>query len=260
MVIAPASLAQSQRLGFDCLIQPKIVLKLGTPVAGLISEVLVDRGAVVKKGDIMARLESGVATAEVALARARANNDSAVRSSQAKRDFQLRREARAKTLLEKSNIAASNADEAATSARVSESEFQAELANLQLAKLEFARAREVLRERTILSPINGVVVERKLGPGEYAFDQAHLLTVSQIDPLVVEVFMPLSQLRKVRIGTRGEVFPEAPVGGKYAATVTIVDQVIDAASGTIGVRLELPNPKYEIPAGLKCQVRFPGIN
>jgi hypothetical protein len=50
-----------------------------------------------------------------------------------------------------------------------------------------------------------------------------------------------------------------PVGGVYKAVVTVVDQVFDAASGTIGVRLELPNPDYAIPAGLKCQVRFGGI-
>jgi membrane fusion protein (multidrug efflux system) len=39
--------------------------------------------------------------------------------------------------------------------------------------------------------------------------------------------------------------------------VVIVDRVIDAASGTIGVRLKLPNPDYHIPAGLKCTVAFP---
>src|SRR5258707_15487944 len=44
---------------FACLIQPKMVLKLGTPVPGLLSEVLVDRGTIVKKGDVIARLESG---------------------------------------------------------------------------------------------------------------------------------------------------------------------------------------------------------
>ena len=40
------------------------------------------------------------------------------------------------------------------------------------------------------------------------------------------------------------------------APVTIVDRVVDAASGTFGVRLELPNPDRDIPVGLQCQVRF----
>jgi hypothetical protein len=36
-----------------------------------------------------------------------------------------------------------------------------------------------------------------------------------------------------------------------------VDRVVDAASGTFGVRLQLPNPGYRLPAGLKCEIRFP---
>jgi hypothetical protein len=39
-------------------------------------------------------------------------------------------------------------------------------------------------------------------------------------------------------------------------TVVIVDEVIDAASGTFGVRIELPNPSSLISSGLNCQVRF----
>jgi hypothetical protein len=36
----------------------------------------------------------------------------------------------------------------------------------------------------------------------------------------------------------------------------VVDKVIDAASGTLGVRLQMPNPDNKIPAGLKCSVSF----
>ena len=103
------------------------------------------------------------------------------------------------------------------------------------------------------------VVERKLGPGEYVFDQAHLITLAQIDPLNVEVFVPLSEFGRVHAGMAADVYPEAPISGRYAATVGVVDQVFDAASGTIGVRLELPNSDYALPAGLKCQVRFAGV-
>jgi multidrug efflux pump subunit AcrA (membrane-fusion protein) len=53
-----------------------------------------------------------------------------------------------------------------------------------------------------------------------------------------------------------EVRPEFPEPRKYSARVIIVDRVIDAASGTFGVRLELPNPNYFLPAGLKCKVVF----
>jgi RND family efflux transporter MFP subunit len=244
---------------FDCLIQPKMVLKLGTSVPGLLSEVLVDRGDIIKKGDVVARLESGVEQAAVALAKARAENDATVRSSVAKLEFQRRKDERSKLLRKNDSVSAAVADEAETSARVAEQDVEEAKVNLALAGLEVARSNEVLKLRTIRSPIDGVVVERKLGPGEYAFDQAHLLTVSQIDPLLVEVYVPLSQFGKIRVGASAEVYPEEPVGGRYSALVTVVDQVFDAASGTIGVRLELPNPNYALPAGLKCRVRFPGV-
>ena len=258
--IALGARAEEKKIGtgeFDCLIQPKMVLKLGTPVPGLLSEVLVDRGAVVKKGDVIAKLESAVEEASAALAQARAENDSTVKSSRARRDFQLRKEERAKQLRRTENIPLSTADEAETAARVAESEYREAEVNLQLAQLDSTRAKEVLKQRTIRSPINGVVVERKLGPGEYAFDQAHLVTVSQIDPLNVEVYMPLSQFGQIHLGNSAQVYPE--VGGEYTAIVTVVDQVFDAASGTIGIRLELPNPDHALPAGLKCRVRFGGM-
>lgn len=253
--------AEDQKTGreFECLIQPKMVLKLGTQVPGLISEVLVDRGAIVKKGDIIARLESNVEEAALALTKARAENDATVRSNRAKLEFQRRKEERAKQLRRTDNIALTAADEAETLARVAEAELEEAEVSLQLARLEVNRASEVLKQRTIRSPINGVVVARSLGPGEYAYDQAHLLTVSQIDPLNVEVFVPLSQFGQIHLGGTAEVYPEDPVGGRYQATVIVVDQVFDAASGTIGIRLELPNPDYAIPAGLRCQVRFAGV-
>jgi len=192
---------------FDCLIQPKMVLKLGTPVPGLISEVLVDRGAMVKKGDVVARLESGVEEAAVALAQARADNEATVRSNLAKLEFQKRKDERARQLGKTGAITLAAADEAETAMRVAQNEFDEAQVALQLAKLELTRASEVFKQRTIRSPINGVVVTRALGPGEYAFDQAHLLTVSQVDPLNVEVFVPLSQFGKIRLGASAEVYP-----------------------------------------------------
>src|SRR5262245_12553024 len=171
--LAAPAMAQDHNGGgeFDCLIQPKMVLKLGTPVPGLISEVLVDRGAIVKKGDVVARLESGVEEAAVALAQARADNESTVRSNLAKLEFQKRKEERAKQLRKNDNISVAAADEAETASRVAQSELDEAQVNLQLSKLELTRAAEVLRQRTIRSPINGVVTTRALGPGEYAFDQ-----------------------------------------------------------------------------------------
>ncbi|MEM9242054.1 MAG: HlyD family secretion protein, partial [Pseudomonadota bacterium] len=48
----------------------------------------------------------------------------------------------------------------------------------------------------------------------------------------------------------------APLEGTHMAEVTVVDQIFDAASGTFGLRLELPNPDGKIPAGTRCLVEL----
>jgi multidrug efflux pump subunit AcrA (membrane-fusion protein) len=96
-------------------------------------------------------------------------------------------------------------------------------------------------------------------PGEYRNEQSPILTLAEIDPLRVEVIVPTAFYGQVRVGGSAAVRPEEPVGGTYTATVTVVDRVLDASSGTFGVRLELPNPKQLLPAGLKCKIRFGGI-
>jgi multidrug efflux pump subunit AcrA (membrane-fusion protein) len=132
---------------------------------------------------------------------------------------------------------------------------QAELSNRRLADLELQRTSAEVALRTIKSPVNGVVVERYMHPGEFP-KQEKILKLAQIDPLRVEVYVPVAMLGKIVVGRTAYVKPESPVTGEYAAKVTVVDRVVDAASGTFGVRLELPNHDLKLPAGLKCTVRF----
>jgi len=98
-----------------------------------------------------------------------------------------------------------------------------------------------------LSP--SAAVARRVRPG-------HRDRQARPDPLRVEVIAPVALLGKIAVGARAEMQPEAPVAGSYPAIVAVVDRVVDAASGTFGVRLELPNPDYRLPAGLTCKVRF----
>jgi hypothetical protein len=65
-----------------------------------------------------------------------------------------------------------SSDEAETLARVAENELDEAKVNLQMAQTEVVRAREILNQRIVRSPIDGVVMARTLGPGEYAFDQS----------------------------------------------------------------------------------------
>jgi len=103
-----------------------------------------------------------------------------------------------------------------------------------------------------------VVVAVLLRPGELTSSNQKdpIVKVMEVDPLNVELVLPLSQFGKIKVGQRARVMPEQPVGGVYSAAVEVVDSTLDAASGTFGVRLKLPNPGGRIPAGVKCRARF----
>jgi len=85
---------------------------------------------------------------------------------------------------------------------------------------------------------------------------ASVMTIAEIDPLNVEVFVPVESYGEIIAGTEATVRPEAPVGGSYRAVVAVSDKVFDAASRTFGVRLVLQNPDFELPAGTRCTVKF----
>jgi membrane fusion protein, multidrug efflux system len=112
------------------------------------------------------------------------------------------------------------------------------------------------RQRTMLSPIFGVVVERARSPGEFIYQENHVLVLAQLDPLYVEVSLPVVMYPELVEGMSALVFPEAPFEQPVEATVSVIDRVVDAASATFGVRLELANPQLEVAGGLRCRVMF----
>lgn len=240
----------------DCLIEASATLKIGAPVPGLIRNVMVDRGDVVRQGQVLAQLENDVEEAAVAAARSRAENDNPVNSGQARVEFLHRKFKRMETLRVNNTVTEAAYDEAKTDERVAILALKEAELNLDIAKSELRRAEGMLRQRIILSPLDAVVTERVLGPGEYRTEQAHIFVLARMNPLYVEVFVPLALFGQVRPGMVAEVEPEAPVGGRYSATVTVVDTLFDASSGTFGVRLTLPNPDLSLPGGLRCKIRF----
>lgn len=224
----------------------------------MIEALHVQRGTWVAKGQILAALSSGPERAALDLARSRATNEGEIKSAQARVEITRKKYDRADELLKKNFVSANARDEAEAEYRLALEQLRVALENRRLAELEVKRAAEVLAQREIRSPVAGVVVEVLLRPGELTSSNQKdpIVKLMQIDPLNVELILPVREFGRIKPGQRAWVLPEAPVGGKYVARVEVVDQMVDAASGTFGVRMTLPNPDRKIPAGLKCRARF----
>jgi RND family efflux transporter MFP subunit len=213
---------------YEGLIEPSEVVQVSSHVRGTLEAVMVERGDRVEKGQAVARITSEVEEAAVELARSRV-------------EFALRKVERNEDLYRQELISIHEKDEMET--------------ELRIARLELQEAEARLSMRTIRSPVHGVVAERMLSPGEYVGEDP-ILEIARIHPLYVEVVVPVERFGSIQKGMEAEVRPELPGSEPRTARVIIVDRVMDAASGTFGVRLRMPNPGHRLPAGLKCRVSF----
>ena len=211
----------------SCLLEPSQQVDISSQAPGVVNEVHMERGDQVRKGQKLLELDSAIQNAAYVTAKARAS-------------FAKRKVARNKNLLEKKLLSDLERDELLTEA--------------ELARLMLEEAQALVKQRTVYSPINGVVVQKNISVGEYVGSEPVAKLVA-LDPLYVEVIMKSDVYGSLVNGMTVEVQPERH-GRRYEGKIKIVDKIIDAASGTFGVRIELPNPDFILPAGLKCQAFF----
>lgn len=254
-VLMPAAQA-SQPLG--CLIEPFRVADVGSPVIGVLESVLVERGDVVSKGQTLATLRSQVerAAVGVALNRAQALGDynAAVNNAElARQKF-----GRAKFLADQQFISAQALEQARTESEIANNRLEQARELRGVLAGEHAVAQAQLALRTVRSPTSGIVVDRYLSVGERVEDKP-VFRVAVVDPLRVEVVLPASLFGTLRVGMLVSVTPEFPNAKARSARVVLADKLIDGASNTFRVRLELPNPGSSIPAGLRCKVDLASV-
>ena len=240
---------------YDCLIEPYSSVELGTAVTGLVNHVLVKRGDRITRGQVLVQIESSAESAAAELAKFRSQAQGGVKAAQSKVEFAQMKYARRKEMASDRLIALQERDEAEAELRQAEAELVSANEARDQAAIEYKQQVSLLALRSIRSPVDGVVVDRIVNPGEVAEagGKKPLLKLAQLDPLKVRVMLPMTLFGKTRPGTVVELIPENATSVRYKAVVRQTDKVLDAASGTHVVILDLPNRALEIPAGVKCK-------
>jgi RND family efflux transporter MFP subunit len=248
MGIAPSAEARE----FDCTFRPSSVIRVGAPVEGLVVKSLVNRGDAVSEGQLLAQIDSAVQARELEVAEARAADQQNVAIIRRRLEFLRRQQERAAALRSRDVNAQVNYDSASTDADVSDAALKEAEINVGVARLEALRAKAVLEQRSVRSPIGGVVLDTPMPAGQFFFKKSSLMTLAALDPMLVEVALPVEALGTIKPGDKLDVRPQAPGGGSLTATVRSVDRVLDA-QGRLGLQLTVPNPDLKIPSGLSCK-------
>lgn len=205
--------------------EPYRIITVSAAESGIIAELLVKEGDAVKSGDVLARLNNEVFAAELQITRAEAM-------------LAATRNDRLVELSKQGKATPEEAERARTEVSIKDAQVR--------------RISAQIENRTMRSPVDGVVTEIKRDQSEAVSPtQSHVLTVVQIDRLAVNLFLPPDRTRDLKAGaaTTLQLLDPAETA---PAKIEFVSPVIDPASGTVRVKFVIENPDGKYRAGARC--------
>lgn len=244
---------------YECLIEPMQTVALRSTVPGVIESIQAHRGARVYKGEVLVTLESSAESAALSLARYKAQMSGAIVEAQAKYEYARRKYERLRGMRQQKLVSAQKMDEAEGDMKTAQAQVQVAQESQQEARLEYAEQQALFDRRTLRSPLDGVVADQLQDAGEVvepSDPSKPILKLEQIDPLRVHVILPRTAFGLIKPGMNATVYPEAPIGRTLHGRVTMVDAVVDGASGTFAAYIDLRNARHRIPSGIRCTAIF----
>jgi len=261
VAFSAATAAESQGEAIENFTRPSKIVRLRFVLPGRIAEMKVKEGDRVTKSDtVLARQDDEAEQLQLAMLKIQAEDTTRV-------DYAEVSTAQAKVDLKKRQIAAESNAVTETELEYARLNVLKEEAMLGLAKLEqrdrvakYKQLKVQVDRMRLRSPIDGVVERILLHEGETAEVTADVIVLVTVDPLWVDVPVPLARAQKLTCGQEARVqFPAADGGEPLVRMGKIVYKasVAVGASQKLAVRVEVPNPTRR-PAGEKVSVRFGG--
>jgi RND family efflux transporter MFP subunit len=217
--------------------------EISAKIPGRVGEVFVDEGARVRRGQPLLSIESDylkieVDRAQAALARATAAE------GEARRDFE-----RKEGLLAKGSVSQAVYD------RTRATLDQAEATRAE-AEAALALAKQRLADAVMVSPIDGIVAERKTEVGERLGEATVAFVLVQMSPLKVRFRLPERYLAQVERGQVVRAWVDPYPDEVFEGKVTIVVRAVDPATRTFVVEAEIPNRDERLKPGLFARVEL----
>jgi HlyD family secretion protein len=226
-----------------------ISVDVGTQVSGIISKLYADFNSVVKKGQIIAQIDStflyqSVVDAEASLDKAKAQE------ADSKRNFD-----REKALLERALDSQINYDAALTT-------YESNEANLKSAEAALDRAKINLAYATIYAPMDGVVINRAVNIGQTvaaSFSSPTLFTIANdLKKMQVETTVDETDIGRVSIGQEATFTVDAYPDDKFTGTVSQIRLAPQSIQNVVNyiVVIDVQNDQLKLMPGLTANVKI----
>lgn len=237
----------------DAFLEPYRTVEISSPFRDRLDAVHVKDGETVKAGQLLAELGTRVLLAQRAQANEASTFHGAIDSAQALIKMRANRLAMLQDLDKSGNARPQEMITAQTELSMARSQLQTAIEEQQLKKLELAVIEAQLEEKKLRSPFDGVVVKvnRQVSELVGGADQQPLMTLVQLDPLKAVFHLPQAvayPMAKSKTVTLEE--GDTPIAGE----VEYISPVINAQSGTVEVRIRIPNPQHKLISGGRCSL------
>jgi HlyD family secretion protein len=226
-------------------------------VAGRLEAVTVRLGDRVRKGQELARVEDFEIQEQVHQAQA-SFDVAAATIRQREADLRLAQTNldRSKNLFDRQLIPKQTYDD--TDAR-----YQAAAAQLDLARAQYAQAQARLDElkinlgnTVISSPVSGFVGKRALDPGAWVTPNSSFISVVDISVVRLVANVVEKDLGRIASGMKADVAVDAYPGEHFSGRIAHVAPVLDPATRTAQIEVEIENGQFRLKPGMYAKVSF----
>src|SRR5262245_2389324 len=226
-------------------------------VAGRLEAVSVRLGDRVSRGQQLAKIEDQELREQIRQAQASFEVSAAtIRQREADLNLAKSNLDRSRNLYDRQLIPKQTYDDA-------DARYQAAAAQLDLAKAQHAQAQARLDElkinlsnTVIASPVNGFVGKRTLDPGAWVTPNSAFLSVVDIGVVRIVANVVEKDLRRITAGQHADVEVDAFPGEKFAGRVARVAPVLDPATRTAQMEVEIQNTQFRLKPGMYARVNF----
>lgn len=232
-------------------------VEAGPKVAGRLEAVYVRLGDPVSKGQRLAKIEDGELLEQMRQAEA-SHEVAAATIRQREADLRLAHTnlERSRNLFERQLIPKQTFDD--TDAR-----YLAAAAQLDLAKAQHSQNQARIDElkinvanTLILSPVSGFVGKRVLDPGAWVTPNTEFLSVVDIRVVRLIINIVERDLRKIAVGMRTDVSVDAFPNEKFVGRISHLAPMLDPATRTAPIEVEIDNPRFRLKPGMYARVEF----
>jgi RND family efflux transporter MFP subunit len=235
---------------------PRSRVGVKSKVPGTIERMLVDIGTAVAIGQTIAtidrrEIDAQVDAATAAVAVAKASLDTA----EASLANAVLEHDRAQNLFDKGALPRQRLDTAETAHRASTAQRELAIANLAQVNATLRRLKEVQKDTTVTSPVNGYIVERNYDAGAMPGDKP-IVVVADLSEMKLEAGVSELEAGRLRTGMRAVVSVQAKPGDTFNGQLAAIAPEVDERNRHFKIDVRVPNNGRALLSGMYATARI----